>query len=210
MPFSATTTHFMKEALAFARIAFSEQEVPIGAVVVSGGKMIGTGAQPQGVPGRPDPPRGDRGHPGSRPGGGHVAPGRRDALRHSRALRHVRRRGRQRPHRPHRLRVRRPQGRLLRHPRQHPAGRPPEPPLRSGRRPPRRTNPPQLLQLFFRARRNTSPRSKVQGPKRSSRGRSDLGHWTSAAPPQRRDYWRRGWDLNPRSPFGAYRFSRPA
>ena len=33
----------MKEALAFARIAFSEQEVPIGAVVVRDGHMIGRG-----------------------------------------------------------------------------------------------------------------------------------------------------------------------
>jgi len=33
----------MKEALAFARIAFGEQEVPVGAVVVRGGKMIGRG-----------------------------------------------------------------------------------------------------------------------------------------------------------------------
>ena len=43
MPFTADDLHFMKEALAFARIAFSEQEVPIGAVVVSGGKMTGRG-----------------------------------------------------------------------------------------------------------------------------------------------------------------------
>jgi tRNA(adenine34) deaminase len=33
----------MKEALAFARIAFGEQEVPVGAVVVHGGRMIGRG-----------------------------------------------------------------------------------------------------------------------------------------------------------------------
>ncbi len=33
----------MKEALAFARIAFSEQEVPIGAVLVRGNRMIGRG-----------------------------------------------------------------------------------------------------------------------------------------------------------------------
>ncbi len=33
----------MKEALAFARIAFGEQEVPIGAVVVREGRMIGRG-----------------------------------------------------------------------------------------------------------------------------------------------------------------------
>ena len=41
--FTADDLHFMKEALAFARIAFSEQEVPIGAVVVSEGKMTGRG-----------------------------------------------------------------------------------------------------------------------------------------------------------------------
>ena len=35
--------HFMKEALAFAKIAFGEQEVPVGAVVVREGKMIGRG-----------------------------------------------------------------------------------------------------------------------------------------------------------------------
>ncbi len=33
----------MQEALAFARIAFSEQEVPVGAVVVREGRMIGRG-----------------------------------------------------------------------------------------------------------------------------------------------------------------------
>lgn len=41
--FSAEDTLYMKEALAFARIAFSEQEVPVGAVVVRGGRMIGRG-----------------------------------------------------------------------------------------------------------------------------------------------------------------------
>lgn len=33
----------MREALAFAKIAFGEQEVPVGAVVVREGKMIGRG-----------------------------------------------------------------------------------------------------------------------------------------------------------------------
>ena len=36
-------TRFMKEALAFARIAFGEQEVPVGAVVVREGKIVGRG-----------------------------------------------------------------------------------------------------------------------------------------------------------------------
>ncbi len=43
MPFSPADAHFMKEALAFARIAFGEQEVPVGAVVVREGRMIGRG-----------------------------------------------------------------------------------------------------------------------------------------------------------------------
>lgn len=43
MPFSPADEHFMTEALAFARIAYAEQEVPIGAVVVRGGRMIGRG-----------------------------------------------------------------------------------------------------------------------------------------------------------------------
>ena len=43
MPFDADDRHFMSEALAFARIAFAEQEVPIGAIVVQAGKMIGRG-----------------------------------------------------------------------------------------------------------------------------------------------------------------------
>jgi tRNA(adenine34) deaminase len=43
MPFTADDEHFMKEALAFARIAFGEQEVPVGAVVVREGQMIGRG-----------------------------------------------------------------------------------------------------------------------------------------------------------------------
>ena len=42
-PFSADDERFMKEALAFARIAFSEQEVPVGAVVVRDGRMVGRG-----------------------------------------------------------------------------------------------------------------------------------------------------------------------
>ena len=41
--FSTDDVLYMKEALAFARIAFSEQEVPVGAVVVQGGRMIGRG-----------------------------------------------------------------------------------------------------------------------------------------------------------------------
>lgn len=41
--FTPDDSHFMKEALAFARIAFSEQEVPVGAVLVREGKMIGRG-----------------------------------------------------------------------------------------------------------------------------------------------------------------------
>lgn len=43
MAFSADDEQFMKEALAFARIAFSEQEVPVGAVVVREGRMLGRG-----------------------------------------------------------------------------------------------------------------------------------------------------------------------
>jgi len=43
MPFNADDEHFMREAIAFAKIAFSEQEVPIGAVVVREGKMTGRG-----------------------------------------------------------------------------------------------------------------------------------------------------------------------
>ncbi len=43
MAFTSQDEHFMKEALAFAKIAFSEREVPIGAVVVRDGKMIGRG-----------------------------------------------------------------------------------------------------------------------------------------------------------------------
>ena len=43
MPFSTDDRRFMAEALAFARIAFAEQEVPIGAVVVRDGRMIGRG-----------------------------------------------------------------------------------------------------------------------------------------------------------------------
>jgi tRNA(adenine34) deaminase len=43
MSFNADDVHFMNEALAFARIAFAEQEVPIGAVVTASGKMIGRG-----------------------------------------------------------------------------------------------------------------------------------------------------------------------
>jgi tRNA(adenine34) deaminase len=41
--FTPDDHHFMREALAFAKIAFAEQEVPIGAVVVRDGKMIGRG-----------------------------------------------------------------------------------------------------------------------------------------------------------------------
>ncbi|MFN2386492.1 MAG: tRNA adenosine(34) deaminase TadA [Thermoanaerobaculia bacterium] len=40
---NADDERFMREALAFARIAFSEKEVPVGAVVVREGRMIGRG-----------------------------------------------------------------------------------------------------------------------------------------------------------------------
>ena len=43
VPVSSDDERFMGEALAFARIAFGEQEVPVGAVVVRGGRMIGRG-----------------------------------------------------------------------------------------------------------------------------------------------------------------------
>ena len=38
--FSDDDRHFMAEALAFARIAFAEQEVPIGAVVVRARQVV--------------------------------------------------------------------------------------------------------------------------------------------------------------------------
>jgi tRNA(adenine34) deaminase len=41
--FSEDDRRFMAEALAFARIAFGEQEVPVGAVVTRDGKMLGRG-----------------------------------------------------------------------------------------------------------------------------------------------------------------------
>ena len=43
MPFTPADDAFMREALAFARIAYAEQEVPIGAVVTLGGRIIGRG-----------------------------------------------------------------------------------------------------------------------------------------------------------------------
>jgi tRNA(adenine34) deaminase len=43
VPFSDADRDFMKEALAFARIALGEQEVPVGAVVVRDARMIGRG-----------------------------------------------------------------------------------------------------------------------------------------------------------------------
>lgn len=43
MPFDDADRRFMAEALAFARIAYAEQEVPIGAIVVRDGRMIGRG-----------------------------------------------------------------------------------------------------------------------------------------------------------------------
>ena len=43
MTFSPSDEHFMREALAFARIAYAEGEVPIGAVAVRDGRMVGRG-----------------------------------------------------------------------------------------------------------------------------------------------------------------------
>jgi len=43
VPFQPDDEKFLREALAFAKIAFSEREVPVGAVVVSGGHMTGRG-----------------------------------------------------------------------------------------------------------------------------------------------------------------------
>jgi len=43
MPFSPDDERFMRESLAFARIAYAEQEVPIGAVVVRDRHILGRG-----------------------------------------------------------------------------------------------------------------------------------------------------------------------
>jgi len=43
MAFTDTDIHFMKMALAEARIAFEEEEIPVGAVVVQNGRIIGRG-----------------------------------------------------------------------------------------------------------------------------------------------------------------------
>ena len=43
VPFSDDDERFLREAIAFAKIAFSEREVPVGAVVVREGHMIGRG-----------------------------------------------------------------------------------------------------------------------------------------------------------------------
>jgi tRNA(adenine34) deaminase len=43
MPFTLEDERFMREALAFAKIAFSEGEVPVGAAVVREGKLLGRG-----------------------------------------------------------------------------------------------------------------------------------------------------------------------
>jgi tRNA(adenine34) deaminase len=43
VPFSPDDERFMRESLAFARIAYAEQEVPIGAVVVRDRHILGRG-----------------------------------------------------------------------------------------------------------------------------------------------------------------------
>jgi tRNA(adenine34) deaminase len=43
MAFTENDLHFMKMALAEARIAFEEEEIPVGAVVVQNGRIIGRG-----------------------------------------------------------------------------------------------------------------------------------------------------------------------
>jgi len=43
VPFTPDDERFQREAIAFAKIAFSEREVPVGAVVVADGHMIGRG-----------------------------------------------------------------------------------------------------------------------------------------------------------------------
>ena len=43
MPFTAADEKFLRGAIAFAKIAFAEREVPVGAVVVREGHMIGRG-----------------------------------------------------------------------------------------------------------------------------------------------------------------------
>ena len=43
MAFTDTDIHFMRMALAEARIAFEEEEIPVGAVVVQNGRIIGRG-----------------------------------------------------------------------------------------------------------------------------------------------------------------------
>ena len=101
----------MHEALAFARIAYAEQEVPIGAVVVRDGKMIGRGRNRRERLADPTHHAEIEAIREAAQEVGNLAPRGRDPLRHPGALRHVRGRRRQRADRAHRLRLRGSQGR---------------------------------------------------------------------------------------------------
>ncbi len=72
----------MREALAFARIAYAEQEVPIGAVVVREGRMVGRGRnRRERLADPPTTPRSRRS--GRPPRGRDLAARRSDPLRHA-------------------------------------------------------------------------------------------------------------------------------
>ena len=85
---------YMLQALALAREAAQAGEVPVGAVVVREGQVLGQGRN---RPGQRPGPRGNRGPGPGLPDSGRLAADRRTPLCHPGALPHVRRGSGERP-----------------------------------------------------------------------------------------------------------------
>jgi len=129
---------WMAEALAEARRAAAEGEVPIGSVVVFEDRIVGRGRNARERLREPAGARRDPGAAGSGPRARPLAADRRDSLCDARALPDVRRRAGQRPHRPAGVRGARPEGRRGGNALRHPPRPPVEPPGGSEKRRARR------------------------------------------------------------------------
>ena len=145
--------YFMNEALRLAAKAFEKEEVPVGAVVVREGKIIGRALQSSGVAQGRDGACGDARDYAGGSGRGGLAVERLRSLRDEGTVRHVRRRVGARPDAAGDLwlsgSTRRGRGRRV----EPVANARSQSPVRDYGGCSRRTNAPSLLQSFFQARR---------------------------------------------------------
>ena len=118
-----------------AEHALAHDDVPVGAVIVHAGEVIGAGHNERELREDPTRPRRDDRHPRGGSRARLLAAARHGALRHARAVRDVRGRDRPRPHPARRLRHDRPEGGRRRLGPRRARRAPPQPPARRlGRR----------------------------------------------------------------------------